>query len=63
MKGNIQKQMEEITENHPNSEKERIGGGAERRAYSHNHSKGEERRGDKDRVNKFGSCLNRRTSP
>ena len=25
MKGNIQKQMEEITENHPNSEKERIG--------------------------------------
>ena len=51
-KGTIHEQMEEITENHPNSEEE----GEQIPIITQRDKEG-------DRVNKFGSRLNRRPTP
>ena len=62
MRSNIQKQMEEITENHPNTEMGEEWDGEHIPIITQR--KREDRRdGQREGVNKFGSCLNRRTSP
>ena len=55
--GSIHEQMEEITENHPNSEEE----GEQIPIITQRDRETKGRSGD--RVNKFGSRLNRRPTP